>query len=115
ESVAHAIGTNDASATEVLSAALSPRPETTSAGAVAGMPSARGGPSLLKTAKEHGRVVRRNPGASLVDLGDGVLSVEFHWKMNAIGGDTVQMLHAGVKEATANFAALVVGNDALNF
>ena len=32
--------------------------------------------------------------------------------MNAIGGDTIQMLHAGVKEATANFAALVVGNDA---
>ena len=35
--------------------------------------------------------------------------------MNAIGGDTIQMLHAGVKEAAANFAALVVGNDAPNF
>jgi 3-hydroxyacyl-CoA dehydrogenase len=114
ESVAHAIGTNDASATEVLSAALSPRPETAT-GAGAGTASARGGPSLLKTATEKGRVVRRNPGASLVDLGDGVLSVEFHSKMNAIGGDTIQMLQAGVKEAAANFAALVVGNDALNF
>ena len=41
--------------------------------------------------------------------------VEFHSKMNAIGGDTIQMLHAGVKEAAANFAALVVGNDAPNF
>ena len=59
--------------------------------------------------------MQRNPGASLVDLGDGVLAVEFHSKMNAIGGDTVQMLHAGVKEAAANFAALVVGNDAPNF
>ena len=56
-----------------------------------------------------------NAGASLVDLGDGVLAVEFHSKMNAIGGDTIQMLHAGVKEAAANFAALVVGNDAPNF
>ncbi len=55
------------------------------------------------------------PGASLVDLGDGVLCVEFHSKMNAIGGDTIQMLHAGVKEAATNFAALVVGNDAPNF
>ena len=54
----------------------------------------------------------RTPGASLVDLGDGVLAVEFHSKMNAIGGDTMQMMHAGVKEAAANFAALVVGNDA---
>jgi 3-hydroxyacyl-CoA dehydrogenase len=35
--------------------------------------------------------------------------------MNAIGGDQVQMIHAGVKEAAANFAALVVGNDAANF
>jgi 3-hydroxyacyl-CoA dehydrogenase len=61
------------------------------------------------------RVVKKNAGASLVDLGDGVLGVEFHSKMNAIGGDTIQMLHAGVKEASANFAALVVGNDATNF
>jgi 3-hydroxyacyl-CoA dehydrogenase len=61
------------------------------------------------------RVVKKNAGASLVDIGDGVLAVEFHSKMNAIGGDTIQMLHAGVKEAAANFAALVVANDAVNF
>src|SRR5687768_6891333 len=35
--------------------------------------------------------------------------------MNAIGGDTVQMLQIGVREASQNFAALVVGNDALHF
>ncbi len=70
---------------------------------------------ILKSAKERPGVVRRNAGASLVDLGDGVLAVEFHSKMNSIGGDTVQMLHAGLKEAAANFAALVVGNDAVNF
>jgi 3-hydroxyacyl-CoA dehydrogenase len=51
----------------------------------------------------------------LVDLGDGVLAVEFHSKMNTIGADTVQMLHAGLNEAAANFAALVVGNDAPDF
>jgi 3-hydroxyacyl-CoA dehydrogenase len=61
------------------------------------------------------RVLKRNAGASLKDLGDGVLAVEFYSKMNAIGGDTIQMLHAGIKEASANFAALVVGNDATNF
>jgi 3-hydroxyacyl-CoA dehydrogenase len=70
---------------------------------------------LLKSAKDRQRVVRTNAGASLVDLGDGVLGLEFHSKMNAIGGDTVQMIHAGVKEAAANFSALVVGNDAPNF
>jgi len=60
-------------------------------------------------------LIKRNSGASLVDLGDGVLSVEFHSKMNAIGGDTIQMLHAGIKEASENYAAIVIGNDAANF
>jgi 3-hydroxyacyl-CoA dehydrogenase len=60
-------------------------------------------------------LLKRNPGASLTDLGDGVLCVEFHSKMNAIGGDTIQMLHAGITEASENFAAMVIGNDAANF
>ena len=70
---------------------------------------------LLKSSKDRSRVVKKNAGASLVDLGDGVLCVEFHSKMNAIGGDTIQMLHAGLKEASANFAALVVGNEGEHF
>jgi 3-hydroxyacyl-CoA dehydrogenase len=70
---------------------------------------------ILRSAKERSKVVKKNAGASLVDLGDGVLCVEFHSKMNAIGGDTVQMLQAGVREASKNFAALVVGNDGANF
>ena len=61
------------------------------------------------------RIVRRNAGASLIDMGDGVLQVEFHSKMNAIGGDTIEMLRAGVAEASRNFRAIVVGNDAPNF
>ena len=65
--------------------------------------------------KEPNASIKKNAGASLVDLGDGVFCVEFHSKMNAIGGDTVQMLQAGVKEAAKNGRALVVGNDAPNF
>jgi 3-hydroxyacyl-CoA dehydrogenase len=70
---------------------------------------------ILKAARDRQRIVRRNAGASLVDLGDGVLALEFHAKMNALGGDQIQMIHAGVREAAANFTALVVGNDAPNF
>jgi 3-hydroxyacyl-CoA dehydrogenase len=70
---------------------------------------------ILKSARDRNRVVKKNAGASLIDIGDGVLALEFHSKMNAIGGDTMQMIRAGVKEAAANFAALVVGNDAQNF
>ncbi|HYT76431.1 MAG TPA: 3-hydroxyacyl-CoA dehydrogenase/enoyl-CoA hydratase family protein, partial [Vicinamibacterales bacterium] len=61
------------------------------------------------------RLVRKNPGASLIDLGDGVLQFEFHSKMNAIGGDTIEMLRTGVAEASRDFTAVVVGNDAPNF
>ena len=70
---------------------------------------------ILRAAKERSSVVRRNPGASLIDLGDGVLGIEFHSKMNAIGGDTIEMLTAGVKVAEDSFVGLVVGNDAPNF
>jgi 3-hydroxyacyl-CoA dehydrogenase len=71
--------------------------------------------TVLRAARERAAIVKSNPGASLVDLGDGVLCIEFHSKMNAIGADTVQMLQAGVREAAKNFAALVVGNDGLHF
>ncbi|MGE0463039.1 MAG: 3-hydroxyacyl-CoA dehydrogenase NAD-binding domain-containing protein [Vicinamibacterales bacterium] len=70
---------------------------------------------ILRSAKDQQRVVKKNAGASLVDLGDGVLAVEFHSKMNAIGGDTIAMLQAGVKEAAKHHRALVVGNDSATF
>src|SRR5262249_40153815 len=77
----------------------------------ASLPPAAPGPQPLKSARDRKLVVRSNAVASLLDLCDGVLAVEFHSKMNTVGGDTIQMLDAGVKEASANFAALVVGND----
>ena len=55
-------------------------------------------PSLNRSSR---RRPRQNAGASLIDLGDGVLQVEFHSKMNAIGGDTIQMLQAGVQGSVA--------------
>jgi 3-hydroxyacyl-CoA dehydrogenase len=70
---------------------------------------------VLQAAKAAKKPVKKNAGATLVDLGDGVLGLEFHTKMNAIGADTVSMMMAGVKEAEQNFKALVVGNDAQHF
>jgi 3-hydroxyacyl-CoA dehydrogenase len=81
----------------------------------AAAPSGDARSTLLQAARADKRVVRKNAGASLVDLGDGVLGVEFHSKMNAIGGDTIDMLRRAVREAADNFAALVVGNDGLHF
>ena len=69
----------------------------------------------LKSLKDRSKEVERNSGASLIDLGDGVLCCEFHSKMNAIGGDLVAMLHAGVKRLRTDFDAMVVANQATNF
>ncbi len=52
---------------------------------------------ILKSLKEAGREVERNSGASLIDLGDGVVCCEFHSKMNAIGADLIAMMHKGLK------------------
>jgi 3-hydroxyacyl-CoA dehydrogenase len=70
---------------------------------------------ILKSQKEAGREIERNSGASLIDLGDGVVCCEFHAKMNAIGADLVSMLHKGLKRLDADFDAMVIANQAVNF
>ena len=69
----------------------------------------------VATLKEGGGLRKKNPGASLVDLGDGCALVEFHSKMNALGADAIGMLQTAVNEARASFDALVVGNQGENF
>jgi 3-hydroxyacyl-CoA dehydrogenase len=70
---------------------------------------------ILKSLKDAGREVERNSGASLIDLGDGVVCCEFHAKMNAIGADLIAMLHKGLKRLETDFEAMVIANQAVNF
>jgi len=69
----------------------------------------------LAALKTQRRTVKSNAGASVIDIGDGALCLEFHSKMNAIGADIISMTMAAVKETEANFEALVVGNQGANF
>jgi 3-hydroxyacyl-CoA dehydrogenase len=69
----------------------------------------------LADVKRSNGVVQQNAGASLVDLGDGVLCVEFHSKMNALGEDNIGMLYAGLEELNRNFDAMVIANEGENF
>ena len=75
----------------------------------------RPGILLLPSLKDRAKEVKKNAGASLVDLGDGVVCLEFHSKMNTMGADSVQMIHAGLKALNENFDAMVIGNQAPNF
>ncbi len=70
---------------------------------------------ILRSLKDAGREVERNSGASLIDLGDGVVCCEFHSKMNSIGGDLIAIIQKGLKRLETDFDAMVIANQAVNF
>ena len=71
----------------------------------------------VQAAKKSQGVVKKNAGASLIDLGDGVGCIEFHTKMNALGGDVVQMVTQSLKTGGIGdqFEAFVITGDSANF
>jgi len=76
------------------------------------------GVSSLAVIKKARGVVKKNPGASVVDLGDGVAAIELHSKMNALGDDIVRLITQTLKPASeevANFEAFVITGDSANF
>ena len=75
----------------------------------------RPGITLLSEVKRARGVVEANAGASLIDLGDGVLCCEFHSKMNSVGGDVSAMLRAGLARLETSFDAMVIANQGPTF
>jgi len=71
----------------------------------------------VEVAKKSNYVVKKNSGASLVDVGDGVACIQFHSKMNALGADIVSLILQTLKPGGPGdaFDAFVMTNDAQNF
>ncbi len=71
----------------------------------------------VTVAKKSNGVVKKNSGASLVDLGDGVACIEFHSKMNSLGADIISLIIQTLKPGGPGdpFDAFVITNDAANF
>lgn len=69
----------------------------------------------LAALKKQNRVIKSNPGVTLIDLGDGVAALEFHSPNNAIGQDIMEMIVASVAEVEQNYQGLVIGNQGKNF
>ncbi|MBM7600644.1 3-hydroxyacyl-CoA dehydrogenase [Virgibacillus halotolerans] len=70
----------------------------------------------LQRLKDVNGVIKKNTGASLIDLGDGVLALEFHSRSNAIGLDIIQMVKFAIEEVNnKDYAGLVIGNQGKNF
>jgi 3-hydroxyacyl-CoA dehydrogenase len=76
-----------------------------------------GGIWSVTVAKKSNGVVKKNSGASLVDLGDGVGCIEFHSKMNSLGSDIISLTTQSLKAGGPGdkFDAFVITNDATNF
>jgi len=70
---------------------------------------------LLPALKDRNKLIKTNPSASLIDLGDGVAGLEFHTKMNAIDADLVGMLNEALAVVADGFEGLVIANHAQNF
>jgi len=71
--------------------------------------------SLPALKSDPQRLVKKNFGASLVDLGDGVLGVEFHTKLNTLDNDVIAMLGEAAEVAEQSFQAVVIGNSGEHF
>jgi 3-hydroxyacyl-CoA dehydrogenase len=86
-------------------------------GAYKPVPSADGVTSLAIIKRAHG-VVTKNPGASVIDLGHGVVAIELHSKMNALGDDIVSLITQTLRPSSkhlADFEAFVITGDSANF
>ncbi|OVE81975.1 hypothetical protein BVY03_01620 [bacterium K02(2017)] len=72
---------------------------------------------VLKNLRLQNKVIKANDGASIIDLDDGVLNVEFHTKMNAIDADIGQMINEAIDlaENDSNYKGIVISNDAPHF
>ena len=76
------------------------------------------GVTLLATIKKAKGVIKKNPGASVIDIGNGVAAIELHSKMNALGDDIVSLITQTLKPASeqvANFEAFIITGDSANF
>jgi len=70
---------------------------------------------LLSDIKLQNPVVLSNPSASLWDIGDGVVCLEFHSKMNTLDMDTMTLIRQSIDKVSNEFSALVIHNDGENF
>lgn len=74
------------------------------------------GAIILKDIKEQGAVVKENMGASMIDLGDGVLGLEFHTKMNSLDADIIGLYGEALDALEGSeWNSLVVGNQGDHF
>ena len=69
---------------------------------------------ILDNIREN-KVLWSNSGSTIFDLGDGVLNIEFHTKMNTLGGEVVEGINKAIDMAEKDYKGLVIGNQGAQF
>ncbi|OKS86828.1 3-hydroxyacyl-CoA dehydrogenase/enoyl-CoA hydratase family protein [Mucilaginibacter polytrichastri] len=57
----------------------------------------------------------KNSGTTITDLGDGIINLEFHTKMNTIGGEVIEGINKAITLAEQGYKGLVISNEGANF
>lgn len=70
---------------------------------------------LLVNQLPEASIIWKNTGATLHDIGDGILNLSFHTKMNTIGGEVLQGINKAIDIAEQSYKGLVISNDGANF
>ena len=70
---------------------------------------------ILENIRQNGAVVWNNTGSTIFNLGDDVLNLEFHTKMNTLGGEVIEGLHKAIDLAETEYKGLVIGNQGAQF
>jgi 3-hydroxyacyl-CoA dehydrogenase len=69
---------------------------------------------ILDTLRAN-KIVWENSGVTLFDIGDGILNLEFHTKMNTLGGEVIEGINKAITIAEKDYRGLVIGNDGSTF
>ncbi len=70
---------------------------------------------IFLNALRETHTVWKNSGTTITDLGDGILNLEFHTKMNSIGGEVLEGINKAIDLAEKDYRGLVISNDGENF
>jgi 3-hydroxyacyl-CoA dehydrogenase len=61
------------------------------------------------------KTVWKNAGSTITDIGDGIINLEFHSKMNSIGSEVIAGVNKAIEIAEKDFAGVVISNEGANF
>src|SRR5690606_22261796 len=70
---------------------------------------------FLETLKAGNKKMWSNAGSSIYDMGDGILGLEFHTKMNSMGAEVIEGINTAITMAEKSYHGLVIGNEGANF